>query len=157
MLSITIDGRPIPWKRAGERHVNGKVIHYDRQAVEKEQVRWQLRDQFRQEILTVPILIDIIFYRQVPKSASKKMREQMLHDYVKCAVRPDMDNCEKFLMDAMTGVIYKDDALIYDKHTVNRWSLRPATVIRIVPYTTTDVVPPSDIGDEPFDDDDQYI
>ena len=39
MISITIDGNPIPWKRAGDRVIGRKVIHYDQQKVEKEQIR----------------------------------------------------------------------------------------------------------------------
>jgi Holliday junction resolvase RusA-like endonuclease len=159
MISITIDGNPIPWKRAGDKVIGGRVIHYDRQKKEKEQIRWQLRDVYRSEMLTIPCMIDLTFYKQIPKSASKKMREQMLCDFVKCSGRPDLDNYEKFIFDAMTGVVIKDDCLFVEKHSRKVWSLRPATLIRIAPFIENKIEPPKedDLPLEDYLEDDLYV
>ena len=119
----------------------------------------QLRDAYRGELLTVPCKIDLIFYREVPKSASKKVREQMLCDFIKCSIRPDIDNYEKLIMDAMTGVILKDDCLIVDNHSKKLWALRPATLIRIIPFLENKIEPPKDdeIPLEDYLEDDLYI
>jgi Holliday junction resolvase RusA-like endonuclease len=45
----------------------------------------------------------------IPKSASKKMREQMIAGLVLPIVRPDIDNVYKAVLDALNGVAFMDD------------------------------------------------
>jgi len=152
MITIELCSNPIAWKRPGRRMIGGNVISYDKQHKEKEQTQWQMRAQYREEPLTIPLHVDITFYMPIPKSTSYKMREQMLHDYVKCYKRPDVDNLAKYVLDCMTDIVYHDDAQITELNLRKAYSSRPATLIRIVPYTNNPVVPPKDLGDDPYDD-----
>lgn len=49
---------------------------------------------------------------EVPKSWSRKKREQALSGEIKPTVKPDCDNIAKSIMDALTGVWYLDDKQI---------------------------------------------
>ncbi|MGD0510556.1 MAG: RusA family crossover junction endodeoxyribonuclease [Candidatus Micrarchaeaceae archaeon] len=139
MIYIDIDGPPIAWKRPGHRSIRQKdkniAIIYDRQKREKEMVRWQMRSQFKDPILTTPLLVDIVFRMTIPKQTSGKLRTQMLNGVVFHFKRPDCDNLAGFYLDCMNELVYKDDAQICDLHVRKIYSLVPSTLIRIRPYT----------------------
>lgn len=134
MISINIDGKPIPWKRPGRKNICNKIIVYDKQAKEKEQVRWQVKPQYSGEVLTCPMLVDVTFFMPIPKSASKKLRLQMLSDDYKHISRPDVDNMVKFYFDALTGVVFGDDAQICELNGRKKYGLIPSVLIKIHPY-----------------------
>lgn len=64
--------------------------------------------------------MSITAYYQIPKSASKRKREQMERNIIVPTVKPDADNVCKAVCDALNGVAWKDDAqivnLIFEKH-----------------------------------------
>lgn len=60
----------------------------------------------------LPLRAEIEVYHQVPKSYSKKKREQCLTGKLKPQVKPDCDNIAKLILDSNNKVIYKDDSQI---------------------------------------------
>lgn len=130
MIILEVAGEPIAQKRASPNYKNRCM--FDPQKQEKEHIRWQLRFQYREEPLTGPLQAYILYYFPVPKSASKSMRQAMLHGEVHHIVKPDKDNLEKFICDCMTGVVYDDDRKIVDNRGIKLFSEQPRTVIRIV-------------------------
>ena len=56
----------------------------------------------------VPLAMHIIIQRKLPKSKQRKTVDVTLPDIGK----PDIDNYAKAVMDALTGVAYKDDSQI---------------------------------------------
>jgi Holliday junction resolvase RusA-like endonuclease len=60
-----------------------------------------------------PLKLELVFYIQKPKSAKR--------DYPQ--TRPDLDNLMKAVMDAMNGIVYKDDSLICDISASKRYSV----------------------------------
>lgn len=134
MITLQIDGKPIPWKRVGNRVVQGQVYSYDKQKQEKQKVLWQLRPQYSDEPFLVPLKLDITFYMPIPKATSSKKRQQMLTDFIKPMKRPDLDNLEKFYLDCLTGFLFHDDAQITDLHASKVYSLTPSVLIRVTPF-----------------------
>jgi Holliday junction resolvase RusA-like endonuclease len=128
MIQLNLDGNPIPWKRPG-----GTRIRYDTQAKEKEQIRWYLRSQLRGDPLSTPLMVDIIFYFPVPKHVSSVKKKEMLNNMIHHMKRPDVDNCAKFILDCMNGVVFVDDSQIADLHARKQYSMRPGTYIRVIP------------------------
>ena len=67
-----------------------------------------------------PLGATIEVYHQVPKSYSKKKREQCLSGELKPQIKPDLDNIAKVILDSNNKVLYKDDSqiveLIITKH-----------------------------------------
>ena len=139
MIDIQIDGPPIAWKRPGHRSFKrqdkNEVIIYDRQKKEKEQIRWQIKGQFKEEKFSVPLLVDITFRMSIPKSTSKPLRNQMLNGMIHHMKRPDFDNLTKFILDVMNDLVFVDDAQICTLYVRKVYSSYPSTFIRIKPFT----------------------
>ena len=112
-IVLSIPGEPIPWQRPARRLMCGRIITFDTQRREKEQVRWQMRGDWRKELLRGPVRCSFTFYMPIPASASRKMREQMLLNHFKHMCKPDVDNLVKFYMDCMTGAVYVDDKQVW--------------------------------------------
>jgi Holliday junction resolvase RusA-like endonuclease len=68
------------------------------------EVAREAQNVFHEDLLTGPLHIDISFYFPRPKSAPRSR--------VFPTVKPDIDKITRSTYDAMTGVLYKDDALI---------------------------------------------
>lgn len=66
-----------------------------------------------------PLKLDVTFFCTIPKSYSKKRRDEM--DGTFKATKPDLDNFEKALYDAMNGVMYVDDSQIVEHTTRKIW------------------------------------
>ena len=133
MIILEVAGEPIPQMRAKPNYRTRCM--YDPQKAEKEKVRWQLRSNYKEELLTGPLQAYILYYFSIPKSASKKMRKAMINGEAHHVMRPDKDNLEKFICDCMTGVVYDDDCKIVDNRGIKLFSEHPRTVIRIVRLT----------------------
>lgn len=84
--------------------------------------------------LDCPLRVDLLFYLPRPKAhygtgrnADKlKSSSPTLH-----TKKPDIDNLRKLVMDAMTGVFWRDDSIVCKGTTIKRYSERPRTVIKI--------------------------
>ena len=56
--------------------------------------------------------VSIVFYMSIPKSKPKKWRERAARNEEKCTVHKDLDNLAKSVLDALTGILWKDDSQI---------------------------------------------
>lgn len=69
--------------------------------------------------ITKPLFLEVEFLFTMPKSWSKKKKEEFDGKYI--ISTPDLDNLEKALYDSLNGFLYEDDSQIV-KHTVSkRW------------------------------------
>ena len=68
--------------------------------------------QYHGEPLTGELSVKIYFYRAVQKSISKVERRRRLLGIHGPTVKPDLDNYIKSCLDALNGVLWKDDNLI---------------------------------------------
>lgn len=58
------------------------------------------------------LAVNIKAYFEIPKSVSKKKREQMLSGNIRPTIKPDLDNIAKSVLDALNGLAYLDDKQI---------------------------------------------
>lgn len=130
-LDLHID--PIPWKRPGRNSHTGAI--YDEQKKLKEQCRWVLQAQYREEPLKCPLDIGMIFYFPIADSTSATKRTQMLNGVIHHMTKPDVDNLVKFALDTMTGVIFHDDCQVFRISAEKRYSTKPGTYIQINPVS----------------------
>lgn len=72
---------------------------------------------------------ELTFFRDLPKSCSKKKREAMLAGIERPATKPDWDNLGKLVTDALEGVLYAHDAALTDVLVRKRYSDVPRTEI----------------------------
>ena len=78
---------------------------------------------------TGEIKATITAYFGIPKSTSKKKKEEMLLGKIKCTKKPDTDNIAKIVLDSLNGIAYKDDSQIVELHVFKKYSEEPKVVV----------------------------
>lgn len=78
-----------------------------------------------------PLTVYITAYYPIPKSASKSKREKMLKGLIRPTVKPDNDNVEKAVCDALNGIAWHDDAQIVDSHCRKWYGEEPCVRVKI--------------------------
>ena len=66
------------------------------------------------QITDGPVAINIVVYKKVPKSWSKKKKEAALNKEIRPIVKPDNDNIEKIIWDSLENTLYTNDSVIVD-------------------------------------------
>lgn len=81
-------------------------------------------------LLDGPVRILLEIDVEVPESWPKYRRADALAGLIWPTVKPDIDNAEKALLDAMNGVVYRDDSQIVDVQKSKHYAAAPQ--VRIV-------------------------
>ncbi|KYG28161.1 RusA family crossover junction endodeoxyribonuclease [Alkalihalobacillus trypoxylicola] len=66
------------------------------------------------------IALKVRVYKPIPKSMSKKLREEAIKGTIQPVTRPDVDNYVKGIKDGMNSVIWNDDSQVVEL-TVSKW------------------------------------
>lgn len=82
-------------------------------------------------IENTPLAVSISIVKEIPKSWSKKKTQQALHGEILPTTKPDIDNYTKPILDAMNGIIYKDDSCICGLTVLKTYSDIPSIHITI--------------------------
>lgn len=77
------------------------------------------------EPLETAVSVHLYLYFSVPASYSKKRKEDCLTGVERPTKKPDVDNVAKAYLDAMNGVVYKDDAQIVYLTVSKHYGLSP--------------------------------
>lgn len=122
-FNFTVVGKPIPQKR--HRHLmNARGRTYDPSKKDKKvfltECIKQLNDDWNQNNYAFInplehdgyIEVHIDFCMPIPKSTSKKQRNEMMDFVTYHTKRPDIDNLAKFVLDALGGFFWKDDSKV---------------------------------------------
>lgn len=75
--------------------------------------------------------VEIWFYRAVQKSISKKERLRRTTGHIRPIVKPDTDNYIKSTLDALNGILWRDDAQIVDLTAHKFYSDNPRIEIEL--------------------------
>lgn len=70
--------------------------------------------------LTGAIKSEIKVYMGIPKSVSKKKREEMIEGKIRPTKKPDIDNICKIILDSLNGIAYDDDKQIVECN-IEKW------------------------------------
>lgn len=82
-------------------------------------------------LLEGPLRIDYLANMPIPTSWSEKKRQNAIRGELRPTGKPDIDNCLKLCMDALNGIVYRDDAFIVDSNASKRYSVSPALIVTI--------------------------
>ncbi len=80
-----------------------------------------------QEIHSGSVSVDVIFQFIIPKSYSKKKRDNLDHT----KISQDIDNLTGGVMDALNGVAYKDDKQVVDLIARKRYGAEDCIYVKI--------------------------
>lgn len=127
-VTFEIPGKP----HAKQRARAGRFGHYTpKETVNAETFIRLTAAPLFPEPLAGPVALDILAVFEPPKSWSKAKTKRMLGGpHIQ---RPDFDNIEKTVCDALNGVAYADDGQIAEARTIKRWGPKACTVITVRP------------------------
>lgn len=67
----------------------------------------------------------------IPLSIGKKRKQAMINGSIRPQVKPDLDNVEKIIYDALNGIAYTDDSHITEMSISKHYSDNPRVEIRL--------------------------
>ncbi len=113
MIKINVPGTPIPqarprFTRTGHAYETSKCKAY--KTIVAAAARAAMRGKTP---ITGPVYVYCDFVMPIPKGWSKAKKEDALNGAIQPLKRPDGDNLEKLIWDALTGICYNDDSQIY--------------------------------------------
>jgi Holliday junction resolvase RusA-like endonuclease len=115
----SVEGDPVGKQRPkfarGRTYTPKKTVDYEKQIADK--ARSAMGSS---EPLETPVSVYIYINHAVPASYSKKRREACLNRLER-PKKPDLDNCAKAYLDAMNGIVYKDDVQVVSLHVTKRY------------------------------------
>jgi Holliday junction resolvase RusA-like endonuclease len=129
-MKFKIPGNPIPLQRARVF----KNTFYDPQLTAKknyaDEVLSQLSEKEKARLpITNPIHISVSFIFGMPKSWSKKKRNEL--EMSPHTAKKDLDNLIKWVGDALNGIIWEDDSIIWSIEAVKVWGIEGKTILEI--------------------------
>lgn len=118
-LIYSVDGDPVGKQRPrfsrGRTYTPKKTVDYEHLIASK-----ALSAMAPMLPLETPVSVYIWINHAIPASYSKKRKEACLNrlEYPK---KPDLDNTAKVFLDAMNGIVYKDDVQVVTLHVTKRY------------------------------------
>ncbi|GBQ79513.1 Holliday junction resolvase RusA [Gluconacetobacter johannae DSM 13595] len=130
-LTITIPGAAVGKGRP--RFGNGRTYTDSKTLNAEAWIRQCAIDQVGQPVLDCPLRVDMRIDVAVPASWSKKKRQAALDGSLRATGRPDVDNISKAALDALNGIVWRDDAQVDELHIVRRYAEAPGICLTVMP------------------------
>jgi Holliday junction resolvase RusA-like endonuclease len=125
-MKITIPEKPIPKARP---RFTKRGFAYSSQKKEETAIKLLIKSMYKEEPMECALEIEVIFYMPIPKGTSNRKKLVLAGQYH--TKRPDLDNLEKFIVDSMNGIVFKDDSQIALSSTMKIYGLEPRTEITV--------------------------
>jgi Holliday junction resolvase RusA-like endonuclease len=133
MINFTIYGEPTAQGRPRATSRGGFIKLYDPEKSRsyKELVYSEAVQVKPDELLQCELVAVINAYFSIPKSKSKKWKEQARAEIIKPTKKPDADNVAKLILDGCNGILYKDDSQIVTLIVHKKYSDNPRVEVKI--------------------------
>lgn len=95
-----------------------------------EAIRSQLGNDFRP--LDTEVYFTVRFYKPFPKTTPKKKQVLMELGAIRPTTKPDLDNYEKLLYDALLNLLYRDDSIVVHGNCAKFFSCKPRVELEIL-------------------------
>lgn len=134
-MFFEVPGTPRGKQRPRVVRQNGRTISFtpDQTVQYENLVRWcyKTAENSKRFPDDMPLKVIINAYYEIPKSASKKKRAQMIDGELRPTKKPDADNIAKIICDALNGIAYRDDAQVVTCIINKRYSEEPSVSVEI--------------------------
>ena len=114
MIKFTVYGEPVAQGRPKAAVVKGRAMVYDPKKSRdfKRDVKAVAQGHVPEKLIDGPIELTIKIFRPIPKSLSKKKKEQALAGDLLPTKKPDLKNYVAGIEDALENVLYANDSQI---------------------------------------------
>jgi Holliday junction resolvase RusA-like endonuclease len=133
-VHFTVPGPPTAWQRPAAFLQRGKIVQANPKgmAEKQEAIAWACRAAMRGcPPMTGPLRLEVLCVYAPPVSWPSWKRDAALAGAVWKASKPDHDNLEKQIGDALNGVAYADDAQIVRSSCAKRYGQPERTEVRL--------------------------
>lgn len=112
-------GRPRATSRGGfvRMYTDAKTLGFEAAVAGEARIAMKGWEPF-----DTPMQLQLSAYYPIPKSWSKKKRQQAIDGDLHPQVKPDLDNVLKAVLDAINGVVYVDDSQVINMVATKRYS-----------------------------------
>jgi len=134
MIELTILGDPKAQKRHRSTRIGGFTRQYDPSAADKGDFLSILQAKAPPIPFDVPLKVTLKFYFSRPKAHyGTGAKSEILKPTAPIwhTSKMDVDNCMKFVFDALNKIFWKDDGCIADCHVTKQYTDKPRTEIKI--------------------------
>ena len=134
MIRLTIPGKVVPQLRPKFARKGGFVQAYDPAKCKnyKDYVRRLAAQCYKGKPIEGPIAVKILVHRHTPQSFGKTKMAMALAGALRPTTKPDLDNLCKGVVDALKGIVWRDDAQIVRLEVEKWYSDNPRAEIEIV-------------------------
>lgn len=136
-LKIVVEGKPMGQPRPRFDPRTSRTYTPEKAGTYKSYVKVLVTEAKRKQNWQIinegPVQILIEAFYPIATSWSKKKKAQALAGVIYPTVKPDFDNVEKCVLDAMSGIVYGDDKQVCDCTTRKRYSTEPRVEILVMP------------------------
>jgi Holliday junction resolvase RusA-like endonuclease len=134
-ITITLLGEPVAFARMRLSRMNAHFVPpLQRNAAAA--LKIAAGDAMRQAgaaMFDEPLALDLLAEFHIPFTWSKKKHAAAIIGIVRPGKRPDIDNIYKLAADALSGIVYRDDALIVDVRCRKLYGVQPKLVVTVQP------------------------
>jgi len=131
MIAIVIPGEPKAKARPRMSTKTGRAFTPKETIQYENWVKTCYIDQAGNRKLEGQIKATIITYYSIPKSTTKKKREQMLEETLRPTKKPDLDNIAKAVLDSLNKIAFDDDSQIVSLTVEKYYSENPRIELQL--------------------------
>ncbi len=85
----------------------------------------------------MPLEVRLVSYRSIPAGMPQWKKRAARHGYFPPLIKGgDLDNLAKGVLDAMTGIVYEDDAQVFRLDCESRYGEQPRVEVEVIGYFT---------------------
>lgn len=132
-MKLIIKGQPITQGRPRFANRGKFTTTYDppKSKAYKQLVKAQAIQQWHSQPLSGALRCDVTIYRPIQQSGSKREKLLKLSGQIRPTIKGDIDNYFKAVTDPLTGIVWKDDALIVESRISKYYSNEPRVEIEV--------------------------
>ena len=133
MIRLVIPGDAVPQLRPRFARKGSYVTAYDPEKCRnyKAYIRHLAAERYKDKPLEGAVGVRILIHRQAPKSLSKTKKAMALEGALRPTTKPDIENLSKGILDALNGIVWRDDAQIVRLEIEKWYSDQPRAEIEI--------------------------
>ena len=132
-LMFEIPGEPVAKARPRVVNLRGYSVAYTPEKTKSFEnlVKMMYVNKYKDTKLEGPLSLTIHAFFSIPKSTSKKLKNEWIHGRCPVIKKPDTDNLAKAIADSLNKIAYNDDSQIAEIYVTKEYAERPRTMVII--------------------------